>query len=548
MTKTLTKFLLSLVLLTSLCVSFSSAQVVWEDPNTAVYPFLQRQAQKGVISLDDLVQPFSRKMIYEKLAELRDSTAILSPVEKKELDFFLQEYSEFDAAMPDSISFLKKDEAGRWRLLSVKKEGFVLRLDPVIQSSFVTARNRSVFTWANGLNFWGQAGSHVSFQASFRDITESGDGIDSIRRFTAEPGIVRTLDQNKSSLNYTDLRASVAYSWNNGSVSIGKDQQTWGYGEGGRLVLSDKAPSYPFIRIDYQPLKWLKFHYSHAWLQSGLIDSAKSYSTGNTVYGGIRETYIPKFLASHSFTFFPAKGLSLSIGESMVYSERPDIGYLIPVMFFKAYDHYSSRYKINTGGNGQFFFQASSRDHIQNTHLFASFMIDEIRTSAIFDSEKSRNQVGFQLGGSITDLFIPYLTAGMEYSRVNPFVYQNLAPVQNYTSHDYVLGDWIGQNADRTTAFLKYNPLPRLSTRLQLDYVRKGLDGSVNDQYFAQPQPKFLEGGFESQKQLLLEVKYELKHKLYLQAAYFKQAGVIKPEIQRNVAAQELRFGFSYGL
>ena len=232
----------------------------------------------------------------------------------------------------------------------------------------------------------------------------------------------------------------------------------------------------------------------------------------------------------------------------MVYSDRPDIGYLIPVMFFKAYDHYSSRYKVNTGGNGQFFFQASSRGQIKNTHLYGSLFIDEIRTSAIFNSENSRNQIGFQVGGTITDLVVPYLTAGIEYSRINPFVYQNLAPVQDYTSHDYLLGDWIGQNADRVTAFLKYNFIARLSTRLQLDYIRKGADGSVYDQYFAEPQPKFLEDGFVKQKQLLLEMRYELKHKLYLQAAYFKQAGIIRPDIQRNVAPQEFRLGFSYGL
>ena len=547
MTRTLTK-LLFLLFITGFSVQHVQSQVVWENADAPVYPFLQRQAQRGLIELDDLVQPFSRKHIFEKLKSLSDSTGRLNSTEKKELEFFLIEYSEFDASLPDSSSLLKNDEAGRWRVVSVKKEGFILRGDPVIQSSFAAGRGRNVFTWANGLNFWGHAGSHFSFQASFRDITESGDGIDSIRQFTARPGIVRTIGQNSRSLNYTDLRGSLTYGWSNGSVSLGKDQQLWGYGEGGKMILSDKAPAYPFVRLDYQPLKWLKFHYSHAWLHSNMIDSARSYSTGNDVYGGIRETYIPKFLATHSLTFIPAKGLSLSIGESMVYSDRPDIGYLIPVMFFKAYDHYSSRYKINTGGNGQFFFQASSRNHLRNTHLYASLFIDEIRTSTIFNSEESRNQVGFQVGGSITDLFVPYLTGGIEYSRINPFVYQNLAPVQNYTSHDYVLGDWIGQNADRVTTFLKYNPVARLTARLQLDYIRKGAEGSVHDQYFAQPQPKFLAGGFDYQKMLLLEANYEVKHKLYLQASYYKQAGVIRPDIQTNVAPQEFRFGISFGL
>ncbi|MBC7743604.1 MAG: hypothetical protein H7096_00710 [Flavobacterium sp.] len=546
MIKTLIKAFFILVAV-FLQTGISNGQVVWENPKSGVYPFLSRQAQKGIISLDDIIQPISRKHIYDKLIELASSTVSLSSVEQKELGFYLIEYSEFNKDLPDSSGILKNDEAGRWRFLSVKKGDFILRGDPVLQSSLVLGDGKNVFTWSNGINFWGHAGNHFAFQASFRDITESGKRIDSIRKFTQEPGIVRTISENKQKLNYTDLRGYVSYGWENGSISVGKDQLLSGYGEGGRIILSDKAPSYPLIRLDYQPLKWLKFNYSHAWLHSNLIDSARSYSTGNNVYGGIRETYIPKYLASHSFTFIPTKGLTLTLGESIVYSDRLEIGYLIPVMFFKAYDHYSSRYKINTGGNGQFFFQASSRNHIKNTHLYGSFFIDEIRTSAIFNRDQSRNQVGIQLGGSLTDVFVPYLTTGLEYTRINPFVYQNLAPVQNYSSQDYGLGDWIGQNADRLTATLKYNPYPRLSVNLRLDYLRKGKDGSVNDQYFAQPQPKFLTGGFETQKQLLLDLRYELKHKLYLNAAYYKQAGIIRPGLQTAVVPQEIRFGFSYG-
>src|SRR5688572_19375814 len=114
---------LLILLITGLTVDNSQAQVVWEDPSSAVYPFLQRQAQKGAITLDDLAQPFSRKHIYEKLSQLDDSTTRLSSLEQKELAFYLQEYSEFNTELRDSSSFVKKDEAGRFRLLSVKKEG-----------------------------------------------------------------------------------------------------------------------------------------------------------------------------------------------------------------------------------------------------------------------------------------------------------------------------------------------------------------------------------------------------------------------------------------
>ncbi|WP_204312118.1 hypothetical protein, partial [Escherichia coli] len=68
-----------------------------------------------------------------------------------------------------------------------------------------------------------------------------------------------------------------SYTWKNGQISIGQDQMRWGYGENGRIVLSDKALAYPYVRFDYQPLKWLRFNYMNLWLNSNIIDSTRSY-------------------------------------------------------------------------------------------------------------------------------------------------------------------------------------------------------------------------------------------------------------------------------
>lgn len=540
--------ILSAILLT-LTISIQ-AQTVWENPAHPVHQYLSRQAQKGNIEITDFILPMSRKDIAGSLFILRDSVYKLSGTERKELDFYLKEYSEYDTyANTDTTTFLKKDLTGRWRFLSVNRPDFLLRFDPVVSFETMQGKGKDIFKKSTGLQFWGHAGKRISFQAYFADITESGKALDTIKQFTNETGIVKTenVDPDARILNYSDLRGNITYSWDNGSISMGKDQLLWGYGENGRIIMSDKAPAYPFIRLDYQPLKWLRFHYAHSWLQSGIIDSARTYSKDNTVYGNVREMYVPKFMATHSFNFFPIRGLSLSIGESMVYSDRLDAGYLIPVMFFKAYDQYASRYKISTGSNGQFFFHASSRNHLPGTHLYGSLFIDEIRMAEMFNKDKSRNQIGFNAGASVTDLLIPYLTIGIEYTRLNPFVYQNLIPAQNYTSQNYNIGDWIGQNADRVTVWADYNPAPRLTTGFQFNYIRKGTDGSVEDQYYAEPQPAFLTGAISSQKQLLIEVRYELINQLRLKGSYLKQAGIIRPLLQPSAVPNEFRFGISYG-
>lgn len=506
-------------LLFSIYASFSTqAQVVYENPKHQVYEFLSRQAQKGNIDFDDLIQPVSRKQIAMHLSSLQDSIHKLSAIEQKELGFYQKEFSEFNDNMPDSTTFFKKDPVGRLRFLSVKKGDFILRGDPSFLFGLRSSGIGTSFIRGTGLQFWGHATKNISFQAYFQDFTESGKGIDSLRLFTPQTGIVRTEGSSNKTLNYSEFRGNVTYSWFNGAISIGQDQLLYGYGEGGKMVLSDKSPVYPFIRLDYRPLKWLSFNYSHAFLQSGLIDSARSYNKGNDIYGSTRESYIPKFMASHSLTFYPSRGLSLSIGESMVYSDKLKAGYLIPVMFFKVYDQYDSRYKINSGSNSQFFFQASSRNHLKHTHLYATLFIDEIRTAKIFNKNQSRNQVGFNAGASVTDFGIPYLSLGVEYSRINPFVYNNLIPAQKYSNQNYSLGDWMGANADRFLAYVKYTPVPKLKTTLQIQNTRKGDAGSLFDQYFAEPQPKFLAGPFKQALQVQFNASYEWLNNFYFDA------------------------------
>lgn len=509
--------LAALALFLSLVYTQGKAQVVYENPQLEIYDFLSRQAQKGNIVFDDYIQPLSRKEIASHLSTLRNSKQ-LSPIEQKELNFYQKEYSEFDSLQADSLTLLKKDPAGRWRTLAVKNDDFILRGDPAIELGTVQGSGRSVFKTATGLKFWGHAGKHFGFQAYFQDITERGNGLDSLRLFTPEAGIVKTENTNPRLLNYSDLRGNITYSWKNGALTAGKDQLLYGYGQNGRIVSSDKSPAYPFIRLDYQPLKWLRFNYSHAWLQSAIIDSARTYSKNNTVFGDNRELYVPKFMASHSLNFLPIKGLVLSLGESMIYSDRLDAGYLFPLMFFKAYDHYASRYKITTGSNGQFFLQASSRDHIPNTHLYATFFIDEIRLSEAFNRSKSRNQVGFNAGFSVTDVLVPYLTLGFEYTRLNPFVYNNLIPAQTYTNQTYPLGDWMGANADRSLAYIKYTPLPRLKTTLQVQQTRKGAEGTLEQQYFSEPQPPFLFNLQRNYTELQARLSYEWVNNLYTEA------------------------------
>ena len=76
--------------------------------------------------------------------------------------------------------------------------------------------------------------------------------------------------------------------------------------------------------------------------------------------------------------------------------------------------------------------------------------------SSILDPVKSRNQVGFNIGMIKQDFIIPNLIVGVEYTRLNPFLYRNFLPAQNYTNNGYSLGEWVGSNSDKLIIYAKY--------------------------------------------------------------------------------------------
>ena len=376
---------------------------------------------------------------------------------------------------------------------------------------------------------------------SIRDVNETGH-FDSTKLDNSAMGIIRKTTINPQQLNYSQFNASISYRINKATFTLGQGQQTIGYGKMGNIVLSDKAPSYPFFKIIYTPTRWLKFNYMHAWLQSGIVDSTKTYGLGNTVYGGKREIYVPKFFATHFVEIIPMRGLSINLGESIVYTDQLEVPYLIPISFFKAFDNNKFGDNILAGANGQIFMGISSRNQLPKTHLYAQLFVDEIRVSSAFISSKSRNQLGYQLGASVTDVILPTLTFSAEYTRINPFVYRNFIPAQNYTSSKYYLGDWMGANADRLFFSAQYKPKAKALVKAFYMLMGKGGQGTIEDQYFAQPQPIF---GFDpkyKRTQFGLEAYYELFNNI--QCRFSHIITTQKPYLQGSTEQTTTSLGF----
>lgn len=533
------KKLLFLFLLCVLVLDKTKAQNIWENPNSPVYPYLSRMAQKGLIEFNDLIKPVNRNQIQTALFELSTKKKALTLVENNELEFYLQEYRPV-LNNDSTLDLLKKDVNNRWRFFNIVASDFELHADPLIGINSYSNNNKSTNILSSGFEIWGAIGKNknLGYQIYYRDYTENGNLISNNLEASPLPGRILVGTQKINLINYTDLKASLNYKWKNGNISVGKDNLIWGYGENGNIVLSNKVPAYPYIRLDYNPLKWLSFNYSHAWLNSSITDSSLSYlNNSGRLENDKRIIFVQKFFATHSIQITPMKGLNLAIGESIVYSDKMDLGFLIPVNLFKFYDNNRSNYLIEAGSNGQYFFSINSRNQIKNTHIYGTLFIDEIKVSALFNQKEKRNQLGYTIGASITDVFVPYLTIGTEYTRVNPFVYNNLMPAQTYTSNNFSLGDWMGNNFDRAIIYARYNPMAKLQLYTRMQQIRKGGSGTIYEQYVMQPQPAFLNNLQYNRMDWLIQLRYEWINNLYLNTS-----------IERRLNKNTYQFGISFGL
>ncbi|HKJ82153.1 MAG TPA: capsule assembly Wzi family protein [Ignavibacteriaceae bacterium] len=527
-----------------LLTTYSFSQTVYEPiSHDDIYKFLDRMAQKGLIVFKDNIRPVSRKYIAERLNQIKIQNSKfkiqnLTELEREELEFYLKDYgmessefkvqgSKFDENSTFNIqhsTLAGKDQYDRWRLFSYSSDLLKVNVSPIL--GIEMGKNdgaKQTHTW-NGVSLYGYLTDKIGFSFNFRDNDESGDKIDRAKRFTPQTGGVVNKSSNNS-IQYSEVHANISTDWSWGEVTIGKDFLNWGYGESGLLVLSDKAPSFPFIRLDLHPTKWLRFNYIHAWLSSDVIDSVASYPTYRA--GVTRDVFRNKYLASHTLTLTPLKGLDVSLGESIVYSDKLEISYLMPIMFFRLADHYLSNGNNDAGSNSQFFLGVSSRNHIKNTHLYGTWFIDEFTLSGVFDSQKRRNQFGFTLGASVTDLPIDNMTLTAEYTRINPFVYSHYIPTQTYESSSYLMGHWMGYNADLIYGSLNYRFMRGLQATVWAEHIRKGGAGIVDQQY-QQPQPPFLFGLRTNYTYLGFDVKYEIMHELFLRGKY--QSSLISAE------------------
>lgn len=449
--------------------------------NEDVYNFLSELRIKGIVEYNPAVLPLSRKEIADLIWQA-DTSEGLNPIQRKEVQFWKQEFGKDigNGKVYRTGKFFKRrtfeglDVKKRLDLFYFANDLFQVTVNPIVSGVGMVSAGKElqrIQYW--GGEIYGRIGKGLGYYFSIRDYLEQP-------AWNGQPilspelgGVFRNSSLAKGGIEYYEVRGGITYGWKWGEVGIVKDHLELGSSQQNQIILSNRAPSIPRFHMKLKPIKWAELTYTFGWLSSGLVDSTRSYMTGNGVY---REVYHSKYLVANLITVRPWKYIVLSVGSSVIVADNNfNAGHFIPIMFYNALDHGFNGQTNNAGQNSQVYADLSF-DLFGWGRIYGSILIDEIRLSTMFDKEKQRNAIAYQVGIQSRPFTRWNLKFYSRYTRVRPSVYKHYIPQTTYETAGYTLGHFLGENSDAWLAGMQLRPLPKFRIIFEYQRWRKGPD------------------------------------------------------------------------
>lgn len=515
------------------------SQSIYLTTSHEVYPFLRRMEARGLLpEYRDAAKPLSRLVLARHLKTLEGAVDRMTEIERDEYEFLK---GEFNYELATLAGDLEPSEI-RWHVISESFPGGIVNLEPNLRFAQTNIGKNNARLRSQGFKIYGYVFDDIGYYFNFVDNREVGKAVNVTKVHTADPGVVLT-KQTDDAIEYNTTEAQITFHIGAFNFSLEKMQNIWGLERNGNLTFSNKAPSYPQVKLRVPITDWMDFIYLHAELNSNIVDSTRSYlERSSSLETYFREVDKLKYMAAHMVEFTPVRGVDFSLGESVVYSDRgPLLVYLIPIMFFKSAEHYN-RDKDNIQ-----WFANLDLNLIRNVNLYFSLFIDDLALDDILSSEKQRNYLGFTAGFQTYDVLLKNLELIAEYTRLNPWVYTHRFTATDFTNNGYTMGHWMGQNADNIYLDLSYRPTRSLVFGGAMQAYRKGGLKDIAYQYRYPSQP-FLYGPLHEERSFGLYARYQFVRDGFIDARV--TARTVSDEALKILDDRKLEFSISarYGL
>ncbi len=453
----------------ALAFAIAPAQVENVPISNPVYEFLDRLGVKGILPLySNVMIPLSRKEVAEDLVKATSKKDQLTDAERGYLDKYRREFAhEIDPAHDDATALFRD---GPRDFLSNKEKYLYTYADSDV-TAYVQFLGSLEYRTANGDSYGTTHASLETIGGRIRGTVKNRLGyylqgtngeLHGDREFAlSDPRLRSNVKFNNLYSPYFDfteayLRADL--SWFN--VEFGREYNQIGTGYSDRLLLSDNAPVFDFIKLDAQ-YKSLRFVFLHGSL---VPDSA--------VFPGLVQDEpagVSKYLAIHRLQLSLFDRLNVGVAEMIIYQRfSPEFGYLNPVVFYKSVEH-----SLRDRDNAFLSFDAEIFP-IDGYKLYGTWLIDDIDFSKLGTGWWG-NEFGWQGGVTAADVGgIPDVDAVAEYTRIEPYVYSNRTSGDDFTNNNTSLGHHLAPNSDEWFLQIGWRPEPSLRAWLAYRYTRHG--------------------------------------------------------------------------
>ncbi|MBI1804270.1 MAG: hypothetical protein HY033_07275 [Ignavibacteriae bacterium] len=433
-----------------------------------VYDFLDRMGVKGILPLySNTAIPLSRKEVADFILRVQEERERLTAADREFLRKFEQEFAHEIHPQVETASILFRDGLD----LFSDKEKYLYAYSDSSLTTYIEFLGSFDYRRSSGDSYGsvhatlenhggrirGTIKQRLGYFLQATNGTLFGD-----RAFAlSDPRLrsnVKFNDLDSPYFDFTEAYLRADLSWFN--LQFGREYSRFGTGYSDRLLLSDNAPVFDFLKLDAH-YKSLRFSFIHGSL---LPDS--------TVFAGIPVTEpigSNKYLAMHRIQLSLFDMLNVSASEMIIYQRySPEFAYLNPINFYK-----SSEHSLRDRDNALLDFDVELFP-VAGYKVYGSWLIDDIDFSKMGTGWWG-NEFGWQGGACITDAAgLANVDAVIEYTRLEPYLYTNRLNGNDYTHNNTGLGHHLPPNSDEWFLQFRYRPMKSLRTLITYIHERHG--------------------------------------------------------------------------
>ena len=440
-------------------------------PEHSVYLFLKRMQLEGnVDGYNPSNIPVSRDEIADYLQVLKGIK--MSSTDNKLLEDFLIEFSyDINKNLNNSVSLIS-DFKGK-NIFDNNKQKYLYAYSDADKSLFIDINGNISHRGSSGDSLGtnsitlGEAGFRLRGtlfnSVGFYLRASNGEkiaGENKDRKFAAvtDPRLKGNWRFNTQGKNFDTYEGYLRYQTETRwlALTVGREALYQGNGYIDRLYLSNNTVPFDFIKLD---LAGGMFRYTFFY------GSLKGDSLGKEI------RY--KNIASHKVDLILSNKFRVGFWESVTISDNPfSFTFLNPVSFITSADlNTGSITSDNNNALMGFDFEVVP---VKNLAFQGSLMIDDLKLSTLFKNELETdvNKFGYQAGIIWNNAFtVPTLTAAIEYTRLDPFLYSHWTNKSQYTHWNMPLGHSMQPNSDQIAVKFTYFPYHRL--RFDISYLHQ---------------------------------------------------------------------------